>query len=117
MDKKIKMLVIPSDRTGVGKFRSVDPHVYINEHYSDEFDVDIVYEMPKGDLESFLKQYDLIHIHKQLDRECKIMDLIKFLGIPVIIDIDDHFKLGEDHPETQETWERINDTKKSITYV
>ena len=36
MDKKIKMLVIPSDRTGVGKFRSVDPHVYIGEHYSDD---------------------------------------------------------------------------------
>lgn len=98
MDKKIKMLVIPSDRTGVGKFRSVDPHVYIAEHYGDEFDVDIVYDMPKGNLENFLKQYDLIHIHKQLDKQCKIMDLIKFLGIPVIIDIDDHFKLGDDHP-------------------
>ena len=98
MDKKIKMLVIPSDRTGVGKFRSVDPHVYIAEHYGDEFDVDIVYDMPKGNLENFLKKYDLIHIHKQLDKQCKIMDLIKFLGIPVIIDIDDHFKLGDDHP-------------------
>ena len=98
MDKKIKMLVIPSDRTGVGKFRSVDPHVYIGEHYSDEFDVDVVYSMPNGNLEEFLKQYDLIHIHKQLDKNCQVIDLIKFLGIPVIIDIDDHFKLGNDHP-------------------
>lgn len=98
MDKKIKMLVIPSDRTGVGKFRSVDPHVYIGEHYSDEFDVDVVYSMPNGNLEEFLKQYDLIHIHKQLDKKCQVIDLIKFLGIPVIIDIDDHFKLGNDHP-------------------
>ena len=98
MDKKIKMLVIPSDRTGVGKFRSVDPHVYIGEHYSDEFDVDIVYSMPNGNLEEFLKQYDLVHIHKQLDKNCQIIDLIKFLGIPVILDIDDHFKLGNDHP-------------------
>jgi len=98
MDKKIKMLVIPSDRTGVGKFRSVDPHVYIGEHYSDEFDVDVVYNMPNGNLEEFLKQYDLIHIHKQLDKNCQLIDLMKFLGIPVIIDIDDHFKLGNDHP-------------------
>ena len=98
MDKKIKMLVIPSDRTGVGKFRSVDPHVYIGEHYSDEFDVDVVYSMPNGNLEEFLKQYDLIHIHKQLDKNCQLIDLMKFLGIPVIIDIDDHFKLGNDHP-------------------
>ena len=98
MDKKIKLLVIPSDRTGVGKFRSVDPHLYIQEHYGDEFDVDIVYSMPNGDLEAFLKQYDLIHIHKQLDKQGKVMDMIKFLGIPVIIDVDDHFKLGDDHP-------------------
>lgn len=98
MSKKIKMLVIPSDRTGCGKFRSVDPHTYIAEHYSDEFDIDIVYGMPNQDLEKFLSQYDLIHIHKQLDKGCKIMQMIKFLGIPVIIDVDDNFKLGEDHP-------------------
>ena len=98
MDKKIKMLVIPSDRTGVGKFRSVDPHVYIAEHYPDEFDVDVVYNMPKENLDKFFSQYDLIHIHKMLDRNCEIMKMIKFLGIPVIIDIDDHYSLGNDHP-------------------
>lgn len=119
MDKKIKMLVIPSDRTGVGKFRSVDPHVYIAEHYGDEFDIDIVYNMPNGDLEAFLKQYDLIHIHKQLDKQCKIIDMIKFLGIPVILDIDDHFKLGNDHPMSitakKERWHEpiINHLKKA----
>lgn len=118
-DKKIKMLVIPSDRTGVGKFRSVAPHVYIQEHYPDEFDIDIVYSMPQGDLEAFLKQYDIIHIHKQLDKECKIMDMIKFLGIPVIIDIDDHFLLGDDHPMSitakKERWHEpiINHLKKA----
>ena len=122
MDRKIKMLVIPSDRTGVGKFRSVDPHVYIGEHYADEFDVDIVYDMPKGNLEDFLKQYDLIHIHKQLDSQCKVIDLIKFLGIPVIIDIDDHFKLGEDHPMSitakKERWhEPIVNHLKRADYV
>ena len=98
MDKKIKMLVIPSDRSGVGKFRSVDPHAYINEHYPDEFDVDIVYGMPEGNLEEFLKQYDLIHIHKRLDEQGKILEMIKFLGIPVIIDIDDNYNLGDSHP-------------------
>lgn len=119
MDKKIKMLVIPSDRTGVGKFRSVDPHVYIAEHYGDEFDIDIVYNMPNGNLEAFLKQYDLIHIHKQLDKQCKIIDMIKFLGIPVILDIDDHFKLGNDHPMSitakKERWHEpiINHLKKA----
>ena len=119
MNKKIKMLVIPSDKSGCGKFRSVDPHVYIAEHYGDEFDIDIVYNMPNGDLEAFLKQYDLIHIHKQLDKQCKIIDMIKFLGIPVILDIDDHFKLGNDHPMSitakKERWHEpiINHLKKA----
>lgn len=98
MDKKIKMLVIPSDRSGCGKFRSVDPHVYIGEHYSDEFDVDIVYNLPPENLDKYLSQYDLIHIHKQLDKNCQVMNIIKFLGIPVIVDVDDAFKLGNDHP-------------------
>lgn len=113
------MLIIPSDAQGVGHFRSIWPHLYIQEHYGDEFDIDIVYRMPNEDLESFLKQYDLIHIHKQLDKECRIMDMIKFLGIPVILDIDDHFKLGEDHPMSltakKEKWHEpiINHLKKA----
>lgn len=116
------MLVIPSDRSGVGKFRSVDPHVYIAEHYSDEFDIDIVYNMPNGNLEEFLKQYDLVHIHKRLDKDCKIVDLIKFLGIPLIIDIDDHYNLGNDHPMSltsrKEKWhEPIIEHLKRADYV
>lgn len=96
--KKIKMLVIPSDRSGVGSWRSVWPHVYIQEHYSDEFDIDIVYDLPHENLADYLKQYDLIHFHKQLDKNCKILELIKFLGIPVIMDIDDYWYLGDYHP-------------------
>jgi len=122
MNKKIKMLVIPSDHSGCGFYRSVNPHQYIAQRYSDEFDVDIVYSMPNGDLESFFKQYDLIHIHKQLDRDCRIMDMIKFLGIPVIVDVDDNFKLGDDHPMSltakKERWhEPIINHLKRADYV
>ena len=121
-DKKIKMLVIPSDRTGVGKFRSVDPHVYIAENYKDDFDIDIVYNLPKENLDTYLSQYDLIHIHKQLDRNCEIMKMINFLGIPVILDIDDHYKLGNDHPMSltakKEKWhEPIINHLKLANYV
>ena len=41
---KIKVLVVPSDRTGVGKFRSVDPHVFLQNLYGNDFHVDIIYE-------------------------------------------------------------------------
>lgn len=124
MEKKIRMLVIPSDFTGVGKFRSVDPHVYIAEHYKDEFDIDIVYvpDLPRENLDKFFSQYDLIHIHKQLDRNCDLMKMIKFLGIPVILDIDDHYNLGNDHPMSltarKERWaEPIINHLKMADYV
>jgi glycosyltransferase involved in cell wall biosynthesis len=98
--KKIKMLVIPDDYTGVYKFREGDPHIYIQEHYKDDFDIDIVYlkDFPNNDLPSFLSKYDLIQFHKQLDTQLKVLDVIKFLNIPTILDIDDHFILGPDHP-------------------
>jgi hypothetical protein len=34
---KIKVLVLPSDKTGVGKFRSIDPHVRGENPYLKEF--------------------------------------------------------------------------------
>ena len=98
MDKKIKMLVIPSDRFGVGFYRSLNPHTFIAEHYKDEFDIDIIYDLPQTDLEAFFSQYDLIHVHKQLDKNCQLANMIKFLGIPLIIDIDDNYNLGTFHP-------------------
>ena len=37
MSKKIKVLVIPSDKSGVGLFRSVDPHIYLQNEYPNDF--------------------------------------------------------------------------------
>ena len=34
---KIKILVVPSDRTGVSYFRSTIPHIKLQEYYPDEF--------------------------------------------------------------------------------
>ena len=56
---KYKILVLPSDRTGVSKFRSVDPHVHLQRMYPEEFWVDVDYQ-PKLEDENWLKQYDLV---------------------------------------------------------
>lgn len=99
MKEKIKILVIPSDKSGCGYFRSVQPHKYISENYSDQFDIDIMYGFPKDvQLAEFLKKYDILHIHKQLDKNCEIIQLAQFLGVKVIVDIDDYWDLGNDHP-------------------
>jgi len=101
MDKKVKILVVPSDRAGCGYFRSVSPHRWLSEHMGDIFDVDIMFLqdiVQNKNLDQFLSKYDIIHIHKQLDKDCKLIDLAKFLGVKTIVDVDDNWNLGTWHP-------------------
>ncbi len=62
---KIKILVVPSDRTGVSYFRSTVPHIKLEEYYPKEFHIDIDYE-PELNNDKFLKQYDIIHYHRTM---------------------------------------------------
>ena len=62
---KIKVLVVPSDRTGVSYYRSTIPHIKLEEYFPNDFHVDIDYE-PELLNDNFLKQYDLIHYHRTL---------------------------------------------------
>jgi hypothetical protein len=62
----IKVLVVPSDRSGVSKFRSVDPHLKLQELYGDDFFVEIVTAGTDGfdwDNDSFIKGFDVEHYH------------------------------------------------------
>ena len=100
MDKKIRVLVTPSDGNGVGFYRSIWPHEYIQEHYGDEFDIDIVYlkDFPRNNMVEFLQGYDIIVYHKEFDKGGKVLDVINFLNIPTVMDIDDNYDLGPSHP-------------------
>jgi len=99
--RKYKILVLPSDRTGVSKFRSLDPHLHLQKMYPDEFWVDIDYN-PKLEDENWLKQYDLVQYHRSIGpdfaRSAKAMETIKKLGIPSIMDLDDYWMPTPDHP-------------------
>ena len=101
MSEKIKVLVLPSDKTGVGKFRSVDPHVMLQNLYPDDFHVDIDYEPKINDI-SYWKQYQIIHIHRNVgnnyDTTPNLIKLLKSLGIIVIVDIDDYWLPTKEHP-------------------
>ena len=99
--KKIKVLAIPSDRTGVGKFRSVDPHVCLQNNHSDEFHVDIDYD-PKINDYNYWKQYDIVHFHRSIGQDFDMaVDLIQRLnsiGIITIMDLDDYWLPTKEHP-------------------
>ena len=100
---KYKILVVPSDRTGVSKFRSVDPHVHLQKMFPEDFWVDMDYN-PELENENFLKKYDLIHYHRCLspdgnaDRSNNTVKKLKELGIPSIMDLDDYWMPTIDHP-------------------
>ena len=98
---KYKICVIPSDRTGVSKFRSVDPHVHLQKLYPDEFHIDIEYQ-PRYDDVSFWQQYDLVHYHRNIGPDYSktkpTCELLKKLGIPAIMDLDDYWLPTVDHP-------------------
>ena len=98
---KIKILVIPSDRTGVGFFRSVDPHVMIQNLYPNDFHIDIDYEPNIQDV-NFLKQYQIVHIHRNIgssyENNDKLIKWISSLGITTVVDIDDYWLPGKEHP-------------------
>jgi glycosyltransferase involved in cell wall biosynthesis len=102
---KIKVLVVPSDRTGVSYFRSIIPHIKLEEYFPSEFHIDIDYE-PELHNDSFLSQYDIIHYHRTLgdyEQLPGVLERCDKLGIVTIMDIDDHWSPGPDHP----AWEII----------
>ena len=125
MSNKIKVLVLPSDKTGCGKFRSVDPHVMLQNLYPDDFHVDIDYEPKMNDI-NYWKQYQIVHVHRNIgnnyDTTPGMIKLLKSLGIVVVIDIDDYWLPTKEHPIHQlivqnKIHEKIVANLKEASYV
>ena len=122
---KINVLVLPSDTTGVGKFRSVDPHVMLQNMYPDDFHVDIDYE-PKINDSNYWKKYHIVHVHRNVgqtyEETPKLIEWLKSNGIVVIVDIDDYWLPTKEHPIHQliiqnQIHKKIMDNLKSASYV
>jgi glycosyltransferase involved in cell wall biosynthesis len=111
---KIKVLVSASDRSGVSKFRSVDPHLKLQELYGDDFFVEIITAGTDGfnwDDENFIKGFDIVHFHRALpmvkdgqlqpaynDDAKNIFDKFKKHGVKIVMDLDDYWMVSMDHP-------------------
>lgn len=98
---KINVLVIPSDKSGVGKYRSVDPHVILQNQYPDDFHVDILFEVPMNDM-NFWKKYQIVHFHRVIagdyENTPRFLETLKSMGIVTIMDLDDYWLPGREHP-------------------
>ena len=125
MKEKINVLVLPSDKTGVGKFRSVDPHVFLQNMYPDDFHVDIDYEPRINDV-SYWKKYQIVHAHRTIGQDynisAQLIEFIKSLGIVVIVDLDDYWLPTVEHPihsiiVQNKIDERIKSNLRAASYV
>ena len=122
---KIKVLVLPSDRTGVCKFRSVEPHIFLQTTHSEDFHVDIDYEPRVNDI-NYWKQYDLVCFHRAIgrdyDQSVNIIRLLKQMGIVTVMDLDDYWLPTRDHPAhnlviQNKIHEKIINNLKEAQYV
>jgi len=98
---KIKVLVVPSDRSGVGKFRSVDPHIFLQNLYGDDFHIDIIYD-PSYDDMNFWKQYQIVSFHRSIgpdfEKAHELIQKLNTMGVITVCDIDDYWMPGKEHP-------------------
>lgn len=122
---KINVLVIPSDKSGVGKYRSIDPHVILQNQYPDDFHVDILFEVPMDDM-NFWKNYQIVHFHRSIggnyENTSKLLATLKSMGIVTVMDLDDYWLPGKEHPihdliVTNKIHEKIVSNLKASEYV
>jgi glycosyltransferase involved in cell wall biosynthesis len=134
---KINVLVFPSDRTGVSKFRSVEPHMKLQELYNDDFYVEIITAGTDNFSwdESFLRKFDIVHFHRTLpmikdgmlrqvymEDMFQILDKIHSMGIITVMDLDDYWLPSKEHPAyhmivSDELPKKIKENIKRVNYV
>jgi len=102
MNSKIKLLVVTPNKTGVGYYRSIKPHVFMDEFYSDNIEISIVEVFDTKD-QNFGNGYDIIHFHSSVNAEpSALLDKVKQLrknGVKMIMDLDDYWMLPTHFPQ------------------
>lgn len=98
---KIRILAIPPDTYGVGKYRILDPFKYIGDKHAEEFHVDIA--LNPDDDDNFFKNYDIVVFHSFIhqtthENNLERISKLKSMGIKVVMDIDDFWTVDHRHP-------------------
>lgn len=98
--EKSKILIVPSDSQGVGHFRSIWPAQALSSYFDEEFEIEINLS-PNLDNIEYLKQFKIIHFHRQLgpyEIMERIFPALKEAGVLLIMDIDDYWEPPVTHP-------------------
>jgi len=116
---KVRILAIPSDSHGVGKFRIIDPYTFIGDNHSDEVHVDIVFDVPNED--SYFTNYDIVVFHSFIhklshEENIKRIEWLKTNGIKVVVDTDDFWRVDHRHPN-YETFKASGLSQKRVDFL
>lgn len=115
-----KILALANDNYGCGKFRTFDPFKCIAENFADEFEVKtmLTNQLPQtiNEFKELFKNFDMLHFHKALDNNLQILSIAKEMGLVTVVDVDDHWNLGDYHPLSN-TAKRENWAKPVIEHL
>ena len=97
---KINILVNPNDRSGSGKYRCIDPHVILQNNYSEEYFVEINQNIDFNDT-NYLKKFNIFFFNRvpggNYQQAEEIFAKIKSLGGKIVLDLDDYWRLDKSH--------------------
>lgn len=99
---KIRILAIPPDTHGVGKYRILNPYTYLQENYPDDFHIDITINVE--DKDEVFNDYDIVVMHTFIhnkvspERNKQRIKWLKEKGKIVIVDFDDYWEPDMRHP-------------------
>lgn len=98
---QINVLVVPSDRFGVGKFRSIEPHTFLQNKFPQDFHIEIDLNPPMDNLD-FYKKFQLVVYHRSItndfEKSYELVENLKKMGIVTVCDMDDYWNPTKDHP-------------------
>ena len=127
MEKKIKILVVPSDRFGVYLFRCDIPTKSLLKYHGDEFEADIDMHPNWNDIDGLAEKYDIIHFHKGVYKNMESfwsnIEKLKERGVKIVMDVDDaYWHIDKTHPSyyanvKNEIPEKVKKTLKIVDWV
>lgn len=98
--KKIKVLMVCSDLSGVGHFRNIWPAQAIEKNHKDEIEV-VITDKPDFNNIEYFKKFDIVHFHRHIgpyEGSAELFPKIQEDGTILIMDIDDFWEPPSTHP-------------------
>lgn len=127
MDKKIRVLVVPSDTFGVFKFRCDIPTKSLLKYHGDEFEAVIDMQPNWSDIDGLAEKYDIIHFHKgvykDMEKFWENLKQLKERGVKIVMDVDDaYWHIDKTHPSYYSNVknnipEKVRTTLKMVDWV